>query len=42
MQFACPAIMKADDGSYYIDKDICTGCAVCVQVCPNKAIHVVK
>ena len=41
MQFACPAIMKAD-GSYYIDKDLCTGCGVCVQVCPNKAIQVVK
>jgi indolepyruvate ferredoxin oxidoreductase alpha subunit len=42
MQFGCPAIMKAEDGSYYIDKDLCTGCAVCVQVCPNNAIHVVE
>jgi indolepyruvate ferredoxin oxidoreductase alpha subunit len=41
MQFACPAIMK-EGGFYYIDKDSCTGCGVCSQVCPNKAIHVVK
>ncbi|MEM5778377.1 MAG: indolepyruvate ferredoxin oxidoreductase subunit alpha [Candidatus Aenigmatarchaeota archaeon] len=36
-KLACPAIYEKD-GKIYIDKDICTGCAVCVQVCPNKAI----
>ncbi len=39
--FACPAIMKKGK-SFYIDKNICTGCAVCVQVCPVKAISAVK
>jgi indolepyruvate ferredoxin oxidoreductase alpha subunit len=38
---ACPAI-KEEKGIFKIDKNMCTGCAVCVQVCPNKAIRVVK
>jgi indolepyruvate ferredoxin oxidoreductase alpha subunit len=40
-QLACPAISE-ENGVYKIDKNICTGCAVCAQICPNKAIHVVK
>jgi indolepyruvate ferredoxin oxidoreductase alpha subunit len=40
-EFACPAITK-EHSEFLIDKDICTGCAVCVQVCPENAIHVVK
>jgi indolepyruvate ferredoxin oxidoreductase alpha subunit len=39
-ELACPAIYK-EDGQYKIDKDICTGCGVCAQVCPAKAIHAV-
>jgi len=39
-KLACPAIYEKN-GKIYIDKDICTGCAVCVQVCPNKAIKAV-
>jgi indolepyruvate ferredoxin oxidoreductase alpha subunit len=37
----CPAIYK-ENGKYKIDKDICTGCGVCAQVCPAKAIHAVS
>jgi indolepyruvate ferredoxin oxidoreductase alpha subunit len=37
-KLACPAIYKEGD-NYKIDKDICTGCAVCAQVCPAKAIY---
>ena len=36
--FACPA-MYVEDGKFYIDKNLCTGCGVCAQVCPNKAIR---
>lgn len=36
-KLACPAIYKQGK-SFFIDNDLCTGCAVCVQVCPNKAI----
>jgi indolepyruvate ferredoxin oxidoreductase alpha subunit len=40
-ELACPAISE-ENGVYKIDKNICTGCAVCAQICPNKAIHAVK
>ena len=40
-ELACPAIYK-ENGQYKIDKDICTGCGVCAQVCPAKAIHAVN
>jgi indolepyruvate ferredoxin oxidoreductase alpha subunit len=40
-ELACPAIYK-EKGQYKIDKDICTGCGVCAQVCPAKAIRAVK
>lgn len=38
---ACPAIMKKD-GKVVIDKNICTGCSLCSQICPAKAIKPVK
>ena len=38
---ACPAIMEKK-GKVVIDKNICTGCAVCSQICPAKAIKPVK
>ncbi|MDI6826613.1 MAG: indolepyruvate ferredoxin oxidoreductase subunit alpha [Candidatus Aenigmarchaeota archaeon] len=39
--FACPAVYEKD-GVFYIDKNLCTGCGVCKQVCPHKAIRKVK
>jgi len=33
----CPAIIK-EDGKTVIDQALCTGCGVCAQVCPYKAI----
>jgi indolepyruvate ferredoxin oxidoreductase alpha subunit len=36
-KFSCPAIHK-DGENYYVDTDWCWGCAVCPQICPNKAI----
>jgi Pyruvate/2-oxoacid:ferredoxin oxidoreductase delta subunit len=29
------------DGQVDIDADLCTGCAVCAQICPNDAIRMV-
>ncbi|MEM3023143.1 MAG: thiamine pyrophosphate-dependent enzyme, partial [Candidatus Bathyarchaeia archaeon] len=36
-QFGCPAI-SIEDGKISIDKYSCTGCGVCAQICPSKAI----
>jgi len=33
----CPAIIKDDDKTI-IDSSLCTGCGICAQVCPYKAI----
>jgi len=33
----CPAIIK-EDGKIIIDQALCTGCGICAQVCPYKAI----
>jgi len=33
----CPAITK-EDGKTIIDQVLCTGCGICAQVCPYKAI----
>jgi len=40
-ELACPAIYF-EKGIYRINKNICTGCGVCAQICPNKAIHMVS
>lgn len=40
-QLACPAIYF-ENGVYKINKNICTGCGVCAQICPNKAIRMVS
>lgn len=40
-KFGCPAIFK-EGNKFMISKDLCTGCAFCVQLCPKDAIHVVK
>ncbi|MCS7107192.1 MAG: indolepyruvate ferredoxin oxidoreductase subunit alpha [Acidilobaceae archaeon] len=36
--FACPAILSSQDGKAKIDPSLCTGCGVCVDVCPFDAI----
>lgn len=41
-QFNCPAIYKKEDSSIHINTLLCTGCGICVQVCPQKAIEVKK
>ena len=33
----CPAITK-EDGRVVIDSSLCTGCRLCAQICPHKAI----
>ncbi len=40
--FACPALVRLDDESVAIDPAMCNGCGVCADVCPPKAIVVVK
>lgn len=47
IDFACPAIVKAtveprEEALYYINSDICLGCAVCKQICPDGAIHLAR
>ncbi|HOW43302.1 MAG TPA: indolepyruvate ferredoxin oxidoreductase subunit alpha [Candidatus Omnitrophota bacterium] len=34
----CPAIRKTDDGFIELNAAYCSGCAVCVQVCPAQAL----
>jgi indolepyruvate ferredoxin oxidoreductase alpha subunit len=36
-QIACPAFFIWND-RVQIDPDLCTGCAVCAQICPENAI----
>ena len=38
VQLGCPALMEEADGSVSIDSVLCTGCTLCAQVCPKKAI----
>jgi NADPH-dependent glutamate synthase beta subunit-like oxidoreductase/pyruvate/2-oxoacid:ferredoxin oxidoreductase beta subunit/ferredoxin len=37
--FGCPAMIKSD-GKVIIDEARCTGCGLCLEVCPNRAIYV--
>lgn len=37
--FHCPAIHE-ENKNFYIDEELCTGCTVCSQVCPVKAIGI--
>ncbi|MDR2699638.1 MAG: 4Fe-4S binding protein [Nitrososphaerota archaeon] len=36
--FGCPAITKTSAGRVEIDSTLCSGCGVCVNICPHKAI----
>ena len=36
--FSCPAIFVKDDRKAWIDPSLCTGCGVCAEICPYKAI----
>jgi indolepyruvate ferredoxin oxidoreductase alpha subunit len=40
-RIGCPAITR-ENGVYKIEKDLCNGCSLCFQICPNKAIHATK
>jgi indolepyruvate ferredoxin oxidoreductase alpha subunit len=40
LQLGCPAITEEADGSITIKEIMCTGCALCAQVCPKKAINI--
>ena len=40
-ELACPAFYTEGE-KVYINADICTGCAVCAQICPEKAIVPVR
>ncbi len=35
----CPALLKKEDGSIGINASYCSGCDLCVQVCPFQAIE---
>jgi TPP-dependent indolepyruvate ferredoxin oxidoreductase alpha subunit len=37
--FACPAIYL-EEGKVFINEELCNGCGVCAQLCPNNAITV--
>jgi NADPH-dependent glutamate synthase beta subunit-like oxidoreductase len=37
--FACPAMFIATDGKPTVNKALCSGCGVCLQLCPNDAIE---
>jgi indolepyruvate ferredoxin oxidoreductase alpha subunit len=36
--FACPAFYLDEAGGVRIDPDVCVGCTVCAQICPENAI----
>jgi indolepyruvate ferredoxin oxidoreductase alpha subunit len=40
-ELACPAFYTEGE-KVYINADLCTGCAVCAQICPEKAIVPVR
>jgi indolepyruvate ferredoxin oxidoreductase alpha subunit len=38
----CPALTKREDGTIAIDKTMCNGCGLCMQLCPFGAIGLVS
>ena len=38
LRLGCPAISTDSDGQSLINPSLCSGCGVCIQVCPYKAI----
>jgi indolepyruvate ferredoxin oxidoreductase alpha subunit len=38
----CPALTKKEDGTIAIDKTMCNGCGLCMQLCPFGAIGLVS
>jgi indolepyruvate ferredoxin oxidoreductase alpha subunit len=34
----CPAILELEGGYVQIDESVCTGCDLCVEVCPYGAL----
>ena len=38
LRLGCPAISTDGDGQSLINPSLCSGCGVCIQVCPYKAI----
>ena len=38
LRLGCPAISTDSDGHSLINPSLCSGCGVCIQVCPYKAI----
>jgi indolepyruvate ferredoxin oxidoreductase alpha subunit len=39
-QFECPALVsRGEKQPVVVDKQLCAGCGVCLQVCPNGALE---
>lgn len=41
-KFACPSFQKNEDGTVYVNKDLCIGDGSCVNVCPSEALEFEK
>jgi len=41
-EFACPSYQLDDDGTVWVQKDLCIGDGSCIQTCPVKAIEAAK
>jgi len=40
LKIDCPAIEEREDGKISIDRELCAGCYLCVEVCPFEALTV--